>query len=63
MAEDTFGWLFVDYVPLLYEKRRVARQFQVETWLDLEQTIRELGIKTPAADETKPQNGQMAYVV
>ena len=44
MAE-VFGWMFVDRVPLLYEKRRVARQLQVETWLDLSQLVKELGIE------------------
>jgi len=42
---ESFGWLFVDYIPLLYDKRRVARQFQVEMWLDLTQLARELGIE------------------
>jgi hypothetical protein len=28
-------WLFVDNVPLLYPEWNVARQLQVETWLDL----------------------------
>jgi hypothetical protein len=36
------GWVFVDNVPLLYERRRVARQLQIETWLDLAQIVREL---------------------
>jgi hypothetical protein len=44
LAEETFGWLFVDFVPLLYDKKRVARQLQVETWLDLTQLVKELGI-------------------
>jgi hypothetical protein len=44
MAE-TFGWLFVDHVPLLYEKRNVARQSQVETWLDLTELLKELNLE------------------
>ena len=44
MAE-AFGWLFVDFVPLLYEKKRVAKQLQIETWLDLSQLVKELGIE------------------
>ena len=43
LAEDC-GWMFVDNVPLLFRKRRVARQLQVETWLDLAQLVRELKI-------------------
>jgi hypothetical protein len=43
MAESC-GWVFVDSVPLLYDRRRVARQLQVETWLDLSQLVKELGV-------------------
>lgn len=45
MAEEAFGWLFVGPIPLLYEKKRVARQFQIETWLNLAEVIKELGIE------------------
>ncbi|MEM3577553.1 MAG: hypothetical protein QXX51_03750 [Candidatus Bathyarchaeia archaeon] len=44
MAE-VYGWIFVGPIPLLYEKRRVARQLQVETWLDLAQVLKELGLE------------------
>jgi hypothetical protein len=43
-AED-YGWLFVDTTPLLYDKKRVAKQTKVETWLDLYQLTRELNIE------------------
>jgi len=42
---ESFRWLFVDDVPLLYNKKRVARQFQVEMWLDPSPIIKELKIK------------------
>ena len=45
MAEENYGWLFVDTVPLLYEKKNVARQLQIETWLDLYQLTKELNIE------------------
>jgi hypothetical protein len=45
MAEETFDWLFVDFIPLLYEKKRLARQSQIEAWLDLAQVAKELGIE------------------
>ncbi|HUT17044.1 MAG TPA: hypothetical protein VMW84_01965 [Acidobacteriota bacterium] len=45
MAEENYGWLFVDTVPLLYEKKKVARQLQIETWLDLYQLTKELNIE------------------
>jgi hypothetical protein len=41
MAESC-GWVFVDNVPLLYDRRRVARQLQVETWLELSKLVTEL---------------------
>ena len=43
MAESC-GWVFVDNVPLIYDKRRVARQLQVETWLQLSQLVKDLKI-------------------
>jgi hypothetical protein len=36
------GWLFIDNIPLVYEKKRVARQLQVETWLQLAEFVKEL---------------------
>jgi hypothetical protein len=45
MAQEGYGWLFIDNVPLLYDKKKVARQFQVEMWLDLTQLAKELGIE------------------
>jgi hypothetical protein len=44
MAESC-GWVFVDNVPLIYEKERVAKQLQVETWLSLSQIVKELQIE------------------
>ena len=44
MAESC-GWMFVDNVPLIYDRRRVARQLQVETWLELSALVRDLKIE------------------
>jgi hypothetical protein len=60
MAE-AFGWLFVDKVPLLYEKKRVARQVQIETWLDLTQLVKELGIEKPKQNGRKVHSS-MGYI-
>ncbi|MEM3579244.1 MAG: hypothetical protein QXL54_03350 [Candidatus Bathyarchaeia archaeon] len=57
MAES-YGWLFIDFIPLLYEKRRVARQLQVETWLDLTQLLNEL--KVELADGGTKEKGDNA---
>ena len=60
MAE-VFGWMFVDQIPLLYEERRVARQLQVETWLDLSQLVKELGIEK--LDKNKQNaNSALSYI-
>jgi len=61
MAEKALGWLFVNFIPLLYEKKKVARQFQVETWLDLSQLVKELGIEK--SKETKNSCFATDYVV
>ena len=60
MAE-VLGWIFVDHVPLLYEKRRVARQLQVETWLDLSQLVKELGIEKPEENKQNA-NSTLSYI-
>jgi hypothetical protein len=39
------GWLFIDNIPLVYEKNRVARRLQVETWLLLAEFVKELKIE------------------
>ena len=59
MAES-FSWLFVENVPLLYDKERVARQLKVETWLDLAQVLKEL--KDEDIDKKSPQQ-VINYVV
>lgn len=61
MAEEAFGWLFVGNTPLLYDKKKVARQFQVETWLDLAQVVKELGISN-LSPERRTAN-QTSYIV
>ncbi|MEM3609014.1 MAG: hypothetical protein QXV87_01535 [Candidatus Bathyarchaeia archaeon] len=62
MGEESFGWIFVDFVPLLYEKRRVAKQIQIEMWLDLTQLVKELGIektKEPTRNNSQP----LTYII
>jgi len=59
---ESFRWLFVDDVPLLYNKKGVARQFQVEMWLDPSPIIKELKIKNMETSkrETSPA---LRYIV
>jgi hypothetical protein len=54
MAESC-GWVFVDNVPLIYEKRRVAKQLQVETWLELSSLVRDLNIEDFDPEKRKVQ--------
>jgi hypothetical protein len=62
MAEEAYGWLFVDNIPLLYDKKKVARQFQVEMWLDLTQVAKELGIEK--LDKNKQNSNPTAsYII
>jgi len=61
MAED-FGWLFVGSIPLLFEKRRVARQLQVENWLDLAQVLKELELEK-LEKNGRGANSAVDYVV
>jgi hypothetical protein len=61
MAE-TYGWLFVDNIPLLYDKKKVARQFQVEMWLDLAQLVKELGIEKPNGNKQNT-NAATSYII
>ena len=59
---ETLGWIFVDHIPLLYEKRRVAKQLQIETWLNLSQLVKELGIEK--IDENRRNaNATLGYIV
>ncbi|MEM4703831.1 MAG: hypothetical protein QXJ02_02020 [Candidatus Bathyarchaeia archaeon] len=60
MADEAFGWLFVNDVPLLYDKKRVARQFQVENWLDLTQVLKELGVEKGGSQKVA---SQLVYIV
>jgi hypothetical protein len=61
LAEETFNWIFVDFIPLLYEKKRVARQFQIEMWLDLSQLVKELNIEK--IENKRNTHSPMSYVV
>ena len=58
---DTFRWLFVEAVPLLFEKRRVARQLQIEVWLDPSPILKMLKIEN--VDNRKSERTSLSYVV
>ena len=60
MSEENFDWIFVNMVPLLCDKTRIAKQQKVETWLNLYQLAKKLGL-----EKTERQNpgSLMSYVV
>ncbi|RJS68847.1 hypothetical protein CW693_03700 [Candidatus Bathyarchaeota archaeon] len=59
---ESFSWMFVDFIPLLYERRRVARQCKVEIWLNPSPLVESLNIKkVEAKKQEKTQS--MNYVV
>lgn len=60
MAE-TYGWLFVNFVPLLYEEKRVAKQLQIETWLNLWQLVKTLKIEKHINKDK--ENRKPSYIV
>jgi hypothetical protein len=45
LIEENCEWIFVNRIPLLCEKNRIEKQQKVETWLNLYQVTRELGIR------------------
>ena len=59
LSED-YGWIFMDTIPLLYDKKRLAKQLQIETWLNLSQLTRDLGIEKTAR---KNLEQAMSYIV
>ena len=61
LAEENYGWIFVDTVPLLYDKKKVARQLQIETWLDLYQLTKELNIQK--LENSNGANSAIYYVI
>ena len=42
VMSESCCWLFVENVPLLFDKERVQRQLKVESWLDLTQLLKEI---------------------
>jgi hypothetical protein len=41
-AKETYSWLFVNTIPLLYEEKKIERQSKIENWLNLYQLTKEL---------------------
>ncbi|HLN45664.1 MAG TPA: hypothetical protein VK209_08160 [Candidatus Sulfotelmatobacter sp.] len=54
MAEETLDWIFVNNVPMLADKTRIAKQQKIETWLNLHHILKELGLDKGIAELTAP---------
>lgn len=53
-----YKWLFVENIPLLYEAVRVAKQFQIELWLDSSLLLQAFDLKLVNSEK----QGKMSYI-
>jgi hypothetical protein len=60
LSEENFEWIFVNMVPMLCDKNRIAKQQKVETWLNLHQLTKQLGLNKIELQNPK---SSMRYVV
>ena len=60
MSEENFEWIFVNMVPLLCDKTRIAKQQKIETWLNLYQLAKNLGLEKA---ELQNPSASMSYIV
>lgn len=60
---EPYGWIFVDFIPLIHDKKRLAKQVQIETWLNLTEVIRELGLERSASDKAQTTMPPPSYIV
>ncbi|MGE5637912.1 MAG: hypothetical protein ACM3WQ_04315 [Chloroflexota bacterium] len=59
MAEESLEWIFVNNVPMLANKTRIAKQQKIETWLNLHHILKELSLNKEITESTTP----MRFVV
>ncbi len=60
MSEENFEWIFVNMVPMLCDKTRIGKQQKIETWLNLYQLAKNLGLEKA---ELQNPSASMSYVV
>jgi hypothetical protein len=60
LAEENCDWIFVNMIPMLCDKARIAKQQKIETWLNLYQLAKNLGLEKP---ERQNPSASMCYVV
>lgn len=54
MAEESLEWIFVNNVPMLADKTRIAKQQKIETWLNLHHILKGLGLDKEITESTTP---------
>jgi len=60
LNEENCDWIFVNMVPMLCDKTRIAKQQKIETWLNLYQLAKKLGLEKT---ERRNPRASMSYVV
>ena len=60
LIEENLDWIFVNHVPMLCDKLRIAKQQKIETWLNLHQIVTKLGLQKK---ETHESTAPVKYVV
>ena len=60
VMSESCCWLFVENVPMLFDKERVQRQLKIETWLGLTQLLKEIKEED---NEKNIHQQAMSYVV
>ncbi len=60
MAEENLDWIFINMVPMLCDKIRIAKQQKIETWLNLYQIAAKLGLQK---GESGKSDSPIQYVI
>ncbi len=59
--KETYSWLFVNTIPLLYEEKKIERQSKIENWLNLYQLTRE--IDTLISENQNVEKAAQSYII
>jgi len=60
LADENWDWIFVNMVPMLCDKTRIAKQQKIETWLNLYEAVKKLGLEKT---ERQHPAASMSYIV
>ena len=51
MSEENYDWIFVNRIPMLCDKTRIAKQQKIETWLNLYELAEKLELRKSGNQE------------